>query len=86
MLLNHLLTFTPNAKVLYAGNNRSVQMEFTLEGENERWVVDTARKAMEELKQTTPNGRLFADTVSVILERERNWVAWKAATPAAPDG
>ncbi|KAL1676332.1 THO complex subunit 1 transcription elongation factor-domain-containing protein [Schizophyllum commune] len=80
VLLNHLLTFTPNAKVLYAGNNRSVQMEFTLEGENERWVVDTARKAMEELKQTTPNGRLFADTVSVILERERNWVAWKAAT------
>ncbi|KAL1738766.1 THO complex subunit 1 transcription elongation factor-domain-containing protein [Schizophyllum fasciatum] len=80
VLLHHLLTFTPSAKPLYAGNNRSVQMDFTLEGENERWVQETWRRAMEELRQTAPNGKLFADTVSVILERERNWVAWKAVT------
>jgi hypothetical protein len=32
---------------------------------------------MEELRQTTPNGRAFAETVGVILEREKNWVKWK---------
>ncbi|KAJ7687342.1 hypothetical protein B0H17DRAFT_684554 [Mycena rosella] len=32
---------------------------------------------MDELKQTAPNGRTFAETVSAILEREKNWVKWK---------
>jgi hypothetical protein len=34
-------------------------------------------KAIDELRQTVPNGRGFADTVRVMLERERNWVRWK---------
>lgn len=36
-----------------------------------------AAKVAEELRQTSPNGRAFADTVHVVLEREKNWVRWK---------
>ena len=52
-------------------------MEFTLEDQDIQWVQETLTKVMEELRQTTPNGRTFADTVTVILEREKNWVKWK---------
>ena len=40
------------------------------------WIAMFTR-AMEELRQTAPNGRMFAETVQVILEREKNWVRWK---------
>ena len=52
-------------------------MEFTLEPSDAQWVQDAIVKVFEELKQTTPNGRQFADTVSTILEREKNWIKWK---------
>lgn len=52
-------------------------MDFTLEGADAQWVQETLNKAMEELRQTMPNGRAFAETVAVILEREKNWVKWK---------
>ncbi|KAF8079193.1 THO complex subunit 1 transcription elongation factor-domain-containing protein [Lyophyllum atratum] len=78
ILLNHLLTFTKAAKAVWsAPNNRALQMDFTLEPTDAQWVQETINKAMEELKQTTPNGRVFAESVSVILEREKNWVNWK---------
>ncbi|KAH9486400.1 THO complex subunit 1 [Psilocybe cubensis] len=77
-LLNHLLNFTKTAKAAwYTVRNRSLQMDFTLEDLEVQWVQDTLTKITEELRQTTPNGRTFADTVNVILERERNWVKWK---------
>jgi hypothetical protein len=53
-------------------------MDFTLETAEAQWVQDTVNKVMEELRQTTPNGRAFAETVSAILEREKNWVKWKS--------
>lgn len=78
ILLNHMLTFTKSAKTTWATpRNRSLQMDFTLEPEDAQWVQETLSKAMEELKQTTPNGRAFAETVQTILEREKNWVKWK---------
>jgi hypothetical protein len=78
ILLQHLLTFTKSAKSAWATQrNRSLQIDFTLEAEETQWVQDTLGKAMEELKQTTPNGRAFAETVQTILEREKNWVKWK---------
>ncbi|RDB19505.1 THO complex subunit 1 [Hypsizygus marmoreus] len=78
ILLHHLLTFTKAAKAVWASlRNRSLQMEFTLEPADAQWVQDTITKAMDELRQTTPNGRAFADIVAVILEREKNWVKWK---------
>ena len=40
-------------------------------------MQETLTKVTEELRQTTPNGRTFADTATVILEREKNWVKWK---------
>lgn len=52
-------------------------MEFTLEDGAAQWVSDTIVRAHEELKQTAPAGRLFADAVAGVLERERNWVRWK---------
>jgi hypothetical protein len=52
-------------------------MDFTLEPSDAQWAQETMNKAIDELRQTTPNGRAFADTVNVILEREKNWVKWK---------
>lgn len=52
-------------------------MDFTLEPPDAQWAQETLNKAIEELRQTTPNGRAFAETVNVILEREKNWVKWK---------
>ncbi|OCH90556.1 hypothetical protein OBBRIDRAFT_887644 [Obba rivulosa] len=78
ILLNHLLTFTKAAKATWlTPRNRSLQIDFTLEASDEQWVVETAAKALEELRQTAPNGRAFADTAAVILEREKNWIRWK---------
>ncbi|KXN88950.1 THO complex subunit 1 [Leucoagaricus sp. SymC.cos] len=78
ILLHHLLTFTKNAKAVWATpRNRSLQMDFTLEADDAQWVQDNLNKAMDELKQTTPNGRAFAETIQTILEREKNWVKWK---------
>jgi hypothetical protein len=78
ILLNHLLTFTKASKSVWStARNRSLQMDFTLEGSDAQWVQEMVNKAMEELRQTTPNGRAFTETVNVILEREKNWVKWK---------
>ena len=55
-------------------------MEFTLEGDAVQWVADTMVRALEELRQTAPAGRVFADAVVGVLERERNWVRWKNDT------
>ncbi|KAH0837897.1 THO complex subunit 1 transcription elongation factor-domain-containing protein [Lanmaoa asiatica] len=78
ILLNHLLLFTKSAKAAWATpRNRSLQMDFTLEPTDAQWVQDTIVKATAELRSTAPNGPAFADTVNVILEREKNWVKWK---------
>ncbi|KAI8980599.1 UDP-glucose 4-epimerase [Trametes punicea] len=78
ILLHHLLTFTQNAKDKWANyRNRSLLFNFTLEPADAQWVQETITRAMEELRQTAPNGRMFAETVQVILEREKNWVRWK---------
>ncbi|KAH9046953.1 THO complex subunit 1 transcription elongation factor-domain-containing protein [Lactarius deliciosus] len=78
ILLYHLQTFTKEAKATWVTpRNRSLQMEFTLEGDTLQWVSDTIARAFEELRQTAPAGRVFADAVAGVLERERKWVRWK---------
>ena len=78
ILLTHLLTFTKSAKLSWqTPRNRSLQIEFTLEPSDAQWVQETITKTLDELKQTTPGGRAFADSVHIILEREKNWVRWK---------
>lgn len=52
-------------------------MDFTLEGADAQWVQETLSKATDELRQTTPNGPIFKETVNAILEREKNWIKWK---------
>ncbi|KAH8992904.1 THO complex subunit 1 transcription elongation factor-domain-containing protein [Lactarius akahatsu] len=79
VLLHHLQTFTKEAKATWVTpRNRSLQMEFTLEGDAIQWVSDTIARAFEELRQTAPAGRVFADAVAGVLERERKWVRWKS--------
>ncbi|KAI6048069.1 THO complex subunit 1 transcription elongation factor-domain-containing protein [Pisolithus marmoratus] len=78
MILHHLLSFTKAAKAAWATpRNRSLQMDFTLEPADAQWVQETIAKATAELRSTAPGGPAFADTVSVIFDRERNWVRWK---------
>ncbi|KIJ22219.1 hypothetical protein PAXINDRAFT_160129 [Paxillus involutus ATCC 200175] len=78
ILLNHLLSFTKSAKATWAtSRNRSLQMDFTLEPSDAQWVQDTIVKASAEMRSTAPHGPTFADTVNVILDREKNWVKWK---------
>ncbi|KAJ8586500.1 UDP-glucose 4-epimerase [Rhizopogon salebrosus TDB-379] len=78
ILLHHLLSFTRAAKATWCTpRNRSLQMDFTLELADAQWVNDTIAKASAELRSTAPNGPTFADTVNVILDREKNWVKWK---------
>ncbi|KAG1779569.1 THO complex subunit 1 transcription elongation factor-domain-containing protein [Suillus placidus] len=78
ILLHHLLSFTKVAKAVWSTpRNRSLQMDFTLESADAQWVHDTVAKVSAELRSTAPNGPTFADTVNVILDREKNWVKWK---------
>jgi THO complex subunit 1 len=49
-------------------------MDFTLDPADAKWAQETMAKVYEELRQTAPNGRAFAETVQTILERENNWV------------
>ncbi|KAH9854374.1 THO complex subunit 1 transcription elongation factor-domain-containing protein [Lenzites betulinus] len=78
ILLNHLLNFTKAAKATWStSRNRSLQIDFTLEAADAQWVQETITRAVEELRQTSPNGRAFAEAVQVMLEREKNWVRWK---------
>ncbi|KAG1719450.1 THO complex subunit 1 transcription elongation factor-domain-containing protein [Suillus lakei] len=70
ILLHHLLSFTKVAKAVWSTpRNRSLQMDFTLEPADAQYPA--------ELRSTAPNGPTFADTVNVILDREKNWVKWK---------
>ena len=48
-----------------------------MEQEDAQWAEDTIKRASEELRQTAPNGRQFAETIQVLLEREKNWIKWK---------
>jgi THO complex subunit 1 transcription elongation factor len=57
--------------------NKGIHPDFTLEPQDAQWVQETQVKCIEELKQTAPNGRGFAEAVVTILEREKNWVRWK---------
>ena len=50
-------------------------MDFTLEPEDAKWVQEQITKIYDEIKQTTPNGRAFSETVQTIIEREKNWVS-----------
>ncbi|THH31953.1 hypothetical protein EUX98_g2251 [Antrodiella citrinella] len=65
------------AKYLTSPDLLDLEIDFTLEPADAQWVTETIARANEELRQTSPNGRAFADTVNVILEREKNWVKWK---------
>ena len=74
-----MLTHTKAAKqaASKAGSKPLHIAEFTLEPPDAQWAQETQLKCVEELKQTAPNGRLFADSVTAVLEREKSWVRWK---------
>lgn len=78
-ILQYLLTHTKAAKQASskAGSKPLHIADFTLEPTDAQWVQETQLKCIEELKQTAPNGRLFADSVTAVFEREKSWVRWK---------
>ncbi|THH10391.1 hypothetical protein EW145_g1367 [Phellinidium pouzarii] len=76
ILLTHLLQFTKSEKQTWiTPRNRSLQMDFTLQPDDAKWVQDTISRVYEEIRQTAPNGRAFVETVQTILEREKNWAS-----------
>ena len=78
ILLHYLLTFTKTAKATWSTpRNRSLQIDFTLQAADAQWVQEMITRPTEELRQTAPNGRAFAETVQVILEHEKNCVRSK---------
>ena len=75
ILLHHLLLFMKTEKAIWATpRNRSLQMDFVLQPDDAKWVQDMITRSYEELRHTAPNGRAFAETVQIILEREKDWV------------
>ncbi|KAG8863163.1 UDP-glucose-4-epimerase [Tulasnella sp. 330] len=78
ILLRHLNNFTVKAKTTWVTTrNVGLQMDFTLVDTDEKWVLEFYAQAMGELRRTGLDGKRFADTMSTIFERERNWVRWK---------
>ncbi|KDQ51135.1 hypothetical protein JAAARDRAFT_41403 [Jaapia argillacea MUCL 33604] len=78
-------TASPSSTSLPASSQSQAQSQTKPEQTDLAWVQETITKTMEELRQTAPSGRAFAETVNVILERERNWVGWKNELCAAFD-
>lgn len=48
-----------------------------VDGEDEKWIRETYAKVLTEIRNTGFDGRSFANTIQVILERDKNWVRWK---------
>ena len=59
-------------------------MDFTLQPDDAKWVQETITKVFDEMKQTTPNARAFAETVQTVLEREKNWVSCRTFVLCRP--
>ncbi|VDC04277.1 unnamed protein product [Peniophora sp. CBMAI 1063] len=78
VLLQHLDAWTPTAKAAWCNTkNRSLQFDFTLQPDDATWVSDVRTRLAGELRSSVPAGGVFAETVAVVLERERNWIRWK---------
>ncbi|KAF8505115.1 THO complex subunit 1 transcription elongation factor-domain-containing protein [Hysterangium stoloniferum] len=78
ILLQHLQYFTPTEVVKWATTrNRSLHMDFTLTPADAKWVEETWIRALEEMRPTSPNGKVVGETLGAVLERERNWIRWK---------
>ncbi|EJC98817.1 uncharacterized protein FOMMEDRAFT_114065 [Fomitiporia mediterranea MF3/22] len=78
ILLTHVLQFTAAEKQNWATpRNRSLQMDFTLQPDDAKWVQETITRVYDEMRQTSPNAKAFTETVQTTLEREKNWVRWK---------
>ena len=79
ILLNFLLQHSAAEKQNRSAiRNKQLQMDFTLQPDDAKWVQETITKVFDEMKQTTPNARAFAETVQTVLEREKNWVGCNA--------
>ncbi|KAG8930759.1 hypothetical protein FRC03_004456 [Tulasnella sp. 419] len=86
ILIRHLVTFTESQKRAWqSARNASLHMDLVVSDEEHTWLQDIHARAMTELRNTVPNGKTFADTVSVLLERDKNWVKWKNDVCSALD-
>uniref|UniRef100_A0A8R1XK83 Death domain-containing protein n=1 Tax=Onchocerca volvulus TaxID=6282 RepID=A0A8R1XK83_ONCVO len=50
---------------------------FTLNDEQLRFIIESTERCFRLLRETHPKGQHFADTMKVILHREKEWSEWK---------
>ncbi|KAM3718372.1 THO complex subunit [Dirofilaria immitis] len=50
---------------------------FTLNDEQLRFIIESTERCFRLLRETHPKGLHFADTMKVILHREKEWSEWK---------
>ncbi|OAD71160.1 hypothetical protein PHYBLDRAFT_182152 [Phycomyces blakesleeanus NRRL 1555(-)] len=55
------------------------QPPFSLEEEQNQWVINMRESLLNLLRLTKPHGELYTDIVLTILRHERNWIIWKAS-------
>uniref|UniRef100_A0A0R3RVL8 Death domain-containing protein n=1 Tax=Elaeophora elaphi TaxID=1147741 RepID=A0A0R3RVL8_9BILA len=50
---------------------------FTLNDEQLRFIIESTERCFRLLRETHPQGPHFADTIKIILHREKEWSEWK---------
>lgn len=84
ILFQYLLGFTATERAAWAGlttPNKSVQKDFVLTPEREKWIKDTTARIRSELRGSGPSrmeNDIFYKTINEVLAREKNWILWKA--------
>ncbi|KAH8557016.1 THO complex subunit 1 transcription elongation factor-domain-containing protein [Umbelopsis sp. PMI_123] len=48
--------------------------------EQELWISEVRTKVLNELQASNPNGNEYTRIVKLVLEHEKNWIIWKAAS------
>ncbi|KAI4718645.1 nuclear matrix protein [Aureobasidium sp. EXF-10727] len=84
ILIDFLLSLTDKAKKKWTdvekanpkSANKGLLYNFTLNEENEKWVVSTRSKIAGYL-QEGPEGKFYYRMVDTVLSRDKNWVRWK---------
>ncbi|KAI9286428.1 THO complex subunit 1 transcription elongation factor-domain-containing protein [Umbelopsis sp. AD052] len=48
--------------------------------EQESWITDIRTRVLKELQASNPHGKEYTRIVELVLEHEKNWIIWKAAS------
>ncbi|RUS22164.1 hypothetical protein BC937DRAFT_90120 [Endogone sp. FLAS-F59071] len=79
IVLQYLLGFSSREREPpQAGKPGPAKPTHVLAEPQEVWVNEAHKRIMDELRLTPPDGRRFAETVLMVLKRDKNWIHWKA--------